>query len=52
MDKAGAYAVQGVGACLVQRIAGSWSNVVGLPLAELVQTLIEMKAIVPGCSAT
>ena len=48
MDKAGAYAVQGTGACLVQRIAGSWSNVVGLPLAELVQTLMEMKAIIPA----
>ena len=50
MDKAGAYAVQGVGACLVQHIAGSWSNVVGLPLAELVQTLLEINAIAPARS--
>ena len=45
MDKAGAYAVQGLGAFLVRRITGSWSNVVGLPLAELVQALMGMRAI-------
>lgn len=45
MDKAGAYAVQGAGAFLVQSINGSWSNVVGLPLAELVQTLVAMRAV-------
>lgn len=45
MDKAGAYAVQGTGAFLVQEIEGSWSNVVGLPLAELIQQLLAMKAI-------
>ncbi len=33
-DKAGAYAIQGLGGCLVQEIRGSYSGVVGLPLAE------------------
>ncbi len=42
MDKAGAYAVQGMGAFMVEWIRGSWTNVVGLPLTEVVQALREM----------
>lgn len=34
LDKAGAYAVQGLGALFVDRLEGSYSNVVGLPLAR------------------
>ena len=33
--KAGAYAVQGIGAMLVDKIEGCYSNVVGLPLMKL-----------------
>ncbi len=33
LDKAGAYAVQGLGALFVDAVRGSWSNVVGLPIA-------------------
>ena len=40
LDKAGAYAIQGVGAFLVERIEGSYTNVVGLPACEVVQDLL------------
>ncbi|EGY24807.1 septum formation protein Maf [Desulfovibrio sp. A2] len=46
-DKAGAYGIQGVGAFLVESIDGSWSNVVGLPVAELVRLLLHHGAIEP-----
>jgi len=39
MDKAGSYAVQGFGALFVEYLAGSYSGVVGLPLAETGQLL-------------
>ncbi len=38
-DKAGAYAIQGKGAFMVKKINGSYTNVVGLPLTEFVETL-------------
>lgn len=39
LDKAGAYAVQGIGAMFIESIHGSYTNVVGLPLATLFQML-------------
>ena len=39
LDKAGAYAIQGVGGLFVQSIVGSFSGVVGLPLFETAQLL-------------
>ena len=42
-DKAGAYAIQGIGGKFVAAINGSVSSVVGLPLAELQQVLKEMQ---------
>ncbi len=45
-DKAGAYAVQGMGACFVREIRGSFSNVVGLPLCEVFEALKRVNAIV------
>jgi septum formation protein len=40
-DKAGAYAIQGLGGAFVEAIEGSYSNVVGLPLAQTLQLLAE-----------
>ncbi len=40
MDKAGGYSIQGKGTFLVSGIEGSYTNVVGLPLAEVVENLI------------
>ena len=38
-DKAGAYAIQGLGGVFVEGIAGSYSGVVGLPVFETVSLL-------------
>lgn len=42
MDKAGAYGAQGVGAFLIEEVKGSYTNVVGLPLAQLVEALTKL----------
>jgi len=39
VDKAGAYAIQGLASCFVTRIEGSYSNVVGLPVAAVSEQL-------------
>lgn len=40
-DKAGAYAIQGLGTFLVRHINGSYTNVVGLPVCEVIEHLIK-----------
>ena len=44
-DKAGGYAIQGRGVVLVESIEGDWSNVVGLPLPDILKALWELKVI-------
>lgn len=43
-DKAGAYAIQGLGAFMIPAIEGSYTNVVGLPLCEIIAALEELGA--------
>ena len=44
-DKAGAYAIQGLGTFLVKSINGSYTNVVGQPVCEVIEILIREKVI-------
>jgi septum formation protein len=52
LDKAGAYGIQGKGIFLVKSIEGSYSNVVGLPLYELIEVLLIHDIIAPGSLET
>ena len=45
MDKAGAYAIQGLASRWISKIEGDYSNVVGLPVALVLQMLREHRAI-------
>jgi septum formation protein len=46
-DKAGGYAIQGMAAAFVERIEGSYTNVVGLPLSEVIVALTALGWLVP-----
>ena len=45
MDKAGSYAIQGIGGVFVESIDGSYNNVVGMPLCQVVQVLKRLGAV-------
>ncbi|WP_123289679.1 Maf family protein [Desulfosoma caldarium] len=47
MDKAGAYGIQGLGGAFVRAVYGSYTNVVGLPLAETLGMLQKNGVIAP-----
>lgn len=47
MDKAGSYGAQGIGMGLIESIKGSYSNVVGLPMAELLRDLEKKFSLKP-----
>jgi|YNPNPStandDraft_1061719.scaffolds.fasta_scaffold05657_9 septum formation protein len=42
LDKAGGYAIQGLGAVFVESVQGSFSNVVGLPLEEVARAFLQL----------
>lgn len=46
-DKAGGYGIQGKGGFLVEKIEGSHSNVIGLPVAQVVDNLLQYNIITP-----
>ncbi|HEY6071245.1 MAG TPA: Maf family protein, partial [Chthoniobacterales bacterium] len=41
LDKAGAYAAQGFGREIIEKIEGSYTNVVGLPMEKTISALAE-----------
>ncbi len=45
MDKAGGYGIQGIGSFMIESIHGSYTNVVGLPLCELMELLMRLGAL-------
>jgi septum formation protein len=47
-DKAGGYAIQGLGTFLVKEVNGSYTNVVGLPVCEVIELLYREGVIRPG----
>lgn len=47
VDKAGGYGIQGIGSILVEKIDGTFDNVVGLPLRATLQ-IIESVIVEPG----
>ncbi len=47
MDKAGAYGIQGLAASFVREISGSYTNVVGLPLSDVVEEMLAAGIIDP-----
>jgi len=48
MDKAGAYGIQGRGGALVRSLEGSYTNVVGLPVEEVIEALVSLGVARPG----
>ena len=43
--KAGAYAIQGIGKCLIEKYEGSLNNIIGLPTEKLEEILGEINGV-------
>ena len=52
MDKAGAYAIQGLASRFITRIEGSYSNVVGLPISTVAEMMDRFSGRSPSGSTT
>jgi septum formation protein len=52
MDKAGAYGAQGRGMTLIQEIRGSYTNVVGLPMAEVCEDIERILKSIRGTAVS
>lgn len=46
-DKAGGYAIQGLGSFMIEKVSGSYTNVVGLPVCEVMDYLYKARIIAP-----
>ena len=51
-DKAGAYAIQGLGSRFIEGIDGSYSNVVGLPISSVYRALKDLGCDILGSTKT
>ncbi|MDH4121886.1 MAG: Maf family protein [Deltaproteobacteria bacterium] len=47
LDKAGAYGIQGLGGAMVSRIEGSYNNVMGFPMEEILWDMLEKQWVIP-----
>ena len=45
MDKAGSYAIQGIGALFIEKVEGSFATVMGLPVERLADLLFKLKVL-------
>lgn len=50
-DKAGGYAIQGLGSFMIEKVGGSYTNVVGLPVCEVLDYLYKARLIIPQNNA-
>jgi septum formation protein len=48
LDKAGAYGIQGAGGFLATGVSGSPTNIIGLPLAEIIRLFLDLGIIIPA----